>query len=300
MNGSNQAAKQRPLGSKGEAEVDPWPQTAGVRPLLAVDGLTKCFVASDGMSHRAVDSVSFDLKPGGSLAVVGESGSGKTTTARIVAGLERATSGTVTLDGRDITRREAHMHRRSRRAAAAVRDVQMVFQDPFASLDPRQRVGAGLRELIRRNFTLSREAAQHRVEMLLDEVGLDLRHADQLPRALSGGQRQRVAIARALALEPRVLILDEAVSALDVSVQAQVLNLLADIRAASDIAYLFVSHDLGVVRQVTDTCLVLNQGRVVECGSTSEVLDDPQELYTKMLLAAVPKVGWKPSRRQRL
>ncbi|MFT4081653.1 MAG: ATP-binding cassette domain-containing protein [Nocardioides sp.] len=256
--------------------------------LLEVAHLTKVFPSRERRPRAAVDDVSFTLHRGESLAIVGESGSGKTTTARVVAGLETATAGSVRLA------RSADAARRGPDA----REVQMVFQDPFGSLDPRQRVGAGLKELLRRHFRLSRRELEARVTRLLEQVGLDGRHADQLPRSLSGGQRQRVAIARALAPEPQILILDEAVSALDVSVQAQVLNLLADIRATSEISYLFVSHDLGVVRQVTDTCLVLCQGRVVEYGATSQVLDDPQDPYTQALLAAVPQPGWKPSRRR--
>lgn len=300
MIGSKHAHQAQPVAVpvQGTARVSA-DGTSEPPPLLSVDSLAKAFAASDGSTHLAVDGVSFDLAPGGSLAVVGESGSGKTTTARIIAGLESATSGTVRLAGRDITTREDRARRRSS-TIADCRDVQMVFQDPFASLDPRQRVGAGLRELLLRNFDLGKDAVRARVELLLDQVGLDPRHGEQHPRALSGGQRQRVAIARALALEPKVLILDEAVSALDVSVQAQILNLLADIRSRTDIAYLFVSHDLGVVRQVTDTCLVMNQGKVVEQGRTSVVLDDPKEPYTQMLLAAVPRTGWKPSRRVKL
>jgi len=266
---------------------------AGVsdRPILEVEGLTKVF-STRGLDHVAVDDVSFSLPLGGSLAIVGESGSGKTTTARIVAGLEVATRGSVTLDGRAVD------VRRRGRGKRSARGVQMVFQDPFGSLDPRQRVGAGLRELLRIHFDFGRADLSARVSALLDQVGLEDRHAGLLPRSLSGGQRQRVAIARALAVEPQVLILDEAVSALDVSVQAQVLNLLLDIRATSGISYLFVSHDLGVVRQVTDTCLVLNRGRVVETGATGDVLDHPQHPYTQALLDAVPKPGWQPRRRR--
>jgi len=266
---------------------------AGVsdRPILEVEGLTKVF-STRGLDHVAVDDVSFSLPLGGSLAIVGESGSGKTTTARIVAGLEVATRGSVTLDGRAVDVRRRGRGKRSARV------VQMVFQDPFGSLDPRQRVGAGLRELLRIHFDFGRADLSARVSALLDQVGLEDRHAGLLPRSLSGGQRQRVAIARALAVEPQVLILDEAVSALDVSVQAQVLNLLLDIRATSGISYLFVSHDLGVVRQVTDTCLVLNRGRVVETGATGDVLDHPQHPYTQALLDAVPKPGWQPRRRR--
>ncbi|SNX88474.1 oligopeptide/dipeptide transporter [Streptomyces sp. TLI_55] len=253
-------------------------------PALVVEGLRKEFPARsrDGKAVVAVDDVSFTLERGGSLAVVGESGSGKSTTARIVAGLDAATAGTVTVTG-------------SR--GKAVRPVQMVFQDPFASLDPRQRIGAGLTELLRVRIGLGRTAARERAVGLLAEVGLDEQHAARLPRDLSGGQRQRVAIARALALQPEILILDEAVAALDVSVQAQVLNLLCDIRERTTVAFLFVSHDLAVVRQVTDHCLVMRHGRVVEQGRTAEVLNHPQDPYTQALLDAVPRPGWQPRRR---
>ncbi|MDZ5621087.1 ATP-binding cassette domain-containing protein [Nocardioides sp. HM23] len=264
--------------------------------ILEVQQLTKVFGGSRGHSHVALDGVSFSLPAGGSLAVVGESGSGKTTAARIIAGLETATSGTVYLDGHAVS---AHARRRrgTRDHRKRGRTVQMVFQDPFGSLDPRQRVGAGLSELLAAHFDLSGDERRARVLELLHQVGLDDRHAQMVPRSLSGGQRQRVAIARALAVEPQVLILDEAVSALDVSVQAQVLNLLVDIRAETGISYLFVSHDLGVVRQVTDTCVVLNRGVVVESGATSQVLDAPCDPYTQALLQAVPRPGWKPRRR---
>lgn len=283
--------------TKGEA-ADPTAMRArfaeGV--ILEVQQLTKVFGGARGHSHVALDGVSFSLPSGGALAVVGESGSGKTTAARIIAGLETATSGMVYLDGHAVS---AHAGRRrgTRDHRKRGRTVQMVFQDPFGSLDPRQRVGAGLGELLAAHFDLSGDERWARVSELLHQVGLDDRHAQLVPRSLSGGQRQRVAIARALAVEPQVLILDEAVSALDVSVQAQVLNLLVDIRAETGISYLFVSHDLGVVRQVSDTCVVLNRGVVVESGATSQVLDAPRDPYTQALLQAVPKPGWKPRRR---
>lgn len=173
----------------------------------------------------------------------------------------------------------------------------MVFQDPYSSLDPRQSVQSGLHELLRLSGVRRKDYRQDRVAELLDAVGLDGRHGRQYPDSLSGGQRQRVAIARALALEPDLLILDEAVSALDVSVQAQVLNLLADIREQTHISYLFVSHDLGVVRQVSETCVVLRNGRVIEAGRTADVLDSPREKYTQTLVDAVPRPGWVPRRR---
>ncbi|MEW9548438.1 ABC transporter ATP-binding protein [Nonomuraea sp. NPDC050783] len=245
-------------------------------PVLEVRGLSKTFPVRRAPSHVALRDVSFSIARGTCLALVGESGSGKTTAARIIAGLERATSGTVVLN--------------------AARRVQMVFQDPYGSLDPRQTIGAGLHELLSLHGVRRRERAE-RVTKLLHDVGLDERHAGQRPKSLSGGQRQRAAIARALALEPALLILDEAVSALDVSVQAQVLNLLADIRERSDISYLFVSHDLAVVRQVSDTCVVLQHGRVVEQGPTADVLDRPEQPYTRALIDAIPRPGWRPGRR---
>ncbi|MFJ7213693.1 ABC transporter ATP-binding protein [Amycolatopsis sp. NPDC098790] len=247
--------------------------------VLDVTGLCKTFQSRAGGAHEALADVSFSVERGSCLAVVGESGSGKTTAARIVAGLETATAGTVDLAG------------------GGRCSVQMVFQDPYGSLDPRQSIGAGLHELLRVHGMRRKADRTDRVAELLDSVGLDGRHGAQYPNSLSGGQRQRVAIARALALEPTLLILDEAVSALDVSVQAQVLNLLADIRELTSITYLFVSHDLGVVRQVSDTCVVLEKGRVVERGRTGDVLDSPQERYTQALVDAVPRPGWRPRRR---
>ena len=241
-------------------------------------------------SVRAVDDVSFTLREGGSLGIVGESGSGKTTTARIVVGLDRPDAGEVRVRGRA---RSGPARGRARRLARA-REVQMVFQDPYLSLDPRTGVEAVLRETLRLHFPAMDHA--RRVRELLDQVGLGTRAADALPRDLSGGQRQRVAIARALAVEPAVLVLDEAVAALDVSVQAQILNLLADIREQTSIGYLFITHDLGVVRCVTDDVLVMRHGAVVEAGRTADVLAAPQHPYTRLLLESVPRPGWDPER----
>ncbi|MFI5670646.1 ABC transporter ATP-binding protein [Streptomyces sp. NPDC051704] len=237
---------------------------------------------------QAVDDVSFRLAEGGSLGIVGESGSGKTTTARIVVGLEHADGGRILVHGRD---RGDRVRGRARRLARA-REVQMVFQDPFLSLDPRTTVGGALRETLRLHFPEADHG--HRVAELLDQVGLGAREADALPRQLSGGQRQRVAIARALAVEPAVLVLDEAVAALDVSVQAQILNLLADIREQTGIGYLFITHDLGVVRCVTDDVVVMRHGRIVEAGPTAQVLAAPEHPYTRLLLESVPRPGWDP------
>ncbi|MFH8805617.1 ABC transporter ATP-binding protein [Streptomyces sp. NPDC017936] len=253
-------------------------------PALEVTGLCKTFHSRTGGERAALIDVSFSIERGSCLAVVGESGSGKTTAARIVAGLESATAGEIRLP-------EQPVKGKSRGG------VQMVFQDPYGSLDPRQAIGTGLHELLRIHGLRRRSERRERVAELLESVGLDERHAAQYPESLSGGQRQRVAIARALALDPSLLILDEAVSALDVSVQAQVLNLLADIRETTDISYLFVSHDLGVVRQVSETCVVLEHGRVVEAGHTADVLDAPKQPYTQALVDAVPRPGWRPKRR---
>lgn len=260
----------------------PAPTTAA-KTVLEVTGLHRAY---GGV--RAVDDVSFRLAEGGSLGIVGESGSGKTTTARIVVGLERADGGRVLIHGKD--RRE---HRRGKAGRLErAREAQMVFQDPFLSLDPRITVGGALRETLKLHFP----GADHtrRITELLDQVGLGAREADALPRQLSGGQRQRVAIARALAVEPSVLVLDEAVAALDVSVQAQILNLLFDIREQTGIGYLFITHDLGVVRCVTDDVIVMRHGRIVESGPTAQVLADPQHPYTRLLLESVPRPGWDP------
>ncbi|MFG2875445.1 ABC transporter ATP-binding protein [Streptomyces sp. NPDC048337] len=252
--------------------------------VLEVTGLHRSYGAV-----RAVDDVSFALPEGGSLGIVGESGSGKTTTARIVVGLEQADAGDVRVRGRSRTERTRGRAARLARA----REIQMVFQDPYLSLDPRTGVEAALRETLRLHFP-GRDHTR-RIRELLDQVGLGTRAADALPRQLSGGQRQRVAIARALAVEPAVLILDEAVAALDVSVQAQILNLLADIREQTGIGYLFITHDLGVVRCVTDEIVVMRHGAVVEQGGTQEVLAAPRHPYTRLLLESVPRPGWDPA-----
>lgn len=241
----------------------------------------------------AVDDVSLDLLAGQSLAIVGESGSGKTTIARMIVGLEPPTRGTITACGHDRSRPARSARLRRRRG----REVQIVFQDPYTSLDPRQSAEAAVDEVLRLHHRWPADRRSARVAELIDLVGLDARQARAVPRALSGGQRQRVAIARALAAEPRILILDESVSALDVSIQAQVLNLLADIRDETGISYVLISHDLAVVRQLTDQAIVMRRGRVVERGPTARVLDDPQHDYTKLLRACVPRPGWRPRRR---
>jgi ABC-type glutathione transport system ATPase component len=275
------------------------PEPADGPPVLEVADLTKRFTVSTGrgssatMQITAVEGLSCSLAAGGSLGLVGESGSGKTTTARMLVGLERPDAGSIRVAGRErpIEGRVSAAERRRRG-----REIQIVFQDPYSSLDPRQRVGDCLGEVLRFHFDLSADERGARVAALLDQVGLGEREALSQPRELSGGQRQRVAIARALAAEPAVLILDEAVSALDVSIQAQILNLLADIRRQTRIAYVVVSHDLGVVRRVTDEALVLFRGKVVERGPTERLLREPSHPYTRMLFDSIPRVGWDPGR----
>ena len=245
-------------------------------------------------SLTAVADVSFRIPVGKSLAIVGESGSGKTTIARMIVGLERATGGTMTACGNDRSRPARSARDRRRRGS----EVQIVFQDPYTSLDPRQTALGAIDEVLRLHHGWPAERRRSRINELVELVGLDARQARALPRALSGGQRQRVAIARALAAEPRILILDESVAALDVSIQAQVLNLLADIRDETSVSYILISHDLAVVRQLTDEAIVMYRGELVEQGPTAQILDNPKDAYTKRLRASVPRPGWKPSRRQ--
>jgi peptide/nickel transport system ATP-binding protein len=266
-------------------------------PLVEVQDLRKVYPGRrHGADLTAVDGISFSIAEGESAALVGESGSGKTTTARIIVGLEQATSGQALVFGEDWTGlKRVRAEQRRRRAGV----VQMVFQDPYLSLDRHQTVGAGLTEILKVHGHVEQAAIPERVTALLDQVGLGESKASALPRALSGGERQRVAIARALAPEPQLLVLDEAVAALDVSIQAQILNLLGEIREQSRVAYFFISHDLAVVSQVADRLLVMHNGVIVERGTTRAVLDQPQDEYTKRLLASVPRRGWQPSRRDR-
>jgi oligopeptide transport system ATP-binding protein len=259
--------------------------------VLEVENLSKEFG-----DLRAVDDVSFTLMSGGSLAIVGESGSGKTTVARMIAGLETPSSGAITCCNRDRSRPARSTKERRRRG----REAQMVFQDPYTSLDRRQTIAGALDEVLRLHDRGTRADRGARIAELGDLVGLDDRQLGALPRSLSGGQRQRAAIARALAASPRLLILDESVSALDVSIQAQVLNVLSDIRAQTGLPYLLISHDLAVVRQLTEDVIVMHRGRIVERGPTPQVLDDPKDPYTQILRESVPGPGWKPSRRVRI
>jgi peptide/nickel transport system ATP-binding protein len=261
---------------------------------IEVHGLSKVF-ASHGFGPRrttgiaAVKDVTLRLESGTTLAVVGESGSGKTTLARMVVGLETPSAGEIICFGERVS---AHASTRDRRAFG--RKVQMVFQNPYRSLDPSQLVGKGLDEVLRLHFSWDAPARAARIADLLALVALDSSVLEALPRQLSGGQRQRVCIARALAADPQVLVLDEALSSLDVSVQAHILNLLCDIRDKTGVSYLFITHDLAVVRQVADEVVVMRQGEIVERGNAEAVLDHPQHPYTRLLLDSVPREGWRP------
>jgi ABC-type glutathione transport system ATPase component len=260
-------------------------------PLLEARGLRKVF----DEDFVAVSDCSLTLERGRSVGIVGESGSGKTTVARMLVGLEVPTAGTIRFEGRDRTAPARATAERRRRG----RELQIVFQDPYSSLDPRQCCDDCLDEVLRLHFKLERAARAARVSELAELVGLDSRQRRARPGALSGGQRQRVAIARALAAEPAVLILDESVAALDVSIQAQILNLLGEIRRTTGVALLFISHDLAVVRQLCDYILVMRRGEVVERGDAALILDAPRESYTRLLLDSVPRRGWRPTRRTR-
>ncbi|MFG2075794.1 ABC transporter ATP-binding protein [Nonomuraea maritima] len=261
---------------------------------VRVSGLTKTYPARRGAARVvAVDGVSFQLARGESLGVVGESGSGKTTLARMLVGLARPDAGTIAIDGRARERKERGRTARLRRA----KEVQMVFQDPYGSLDRRMSVEAALRDVLRRHLPdPAKDTVRARIAELMDHVGLAGKHLTSRPHELSGGQRQRVAIARALAVDPAVLVLDEAVSALDVSVQAQILALLNRIRAETGVSLVFVTHDLAVVNEVTGQILVMYQGSAVEQGVTADVLRRPRHPYTDMLLSSAPGPDWQPER----
>ena len=266
--------------------------SANSAPLLEASNLRKVFHVARG-SVIAVDDLSFTLGRGESLAIVGESGSGKTTTARMLVGLEAPTAGTIRFAGSDRSQPPRRTHERRERS----REIQIVFQDPYSSLDPRQRIRSTLSEILSLRGSGGAQARRHRVDELLEAVGLGSRESHAYPSELSGGQRQRVAIARALAADPDILVLDEAVSALDVSIQAQILHLLHSIREATSISYIVISHDLAVVRQLAETTIVMYRGSVVERGPTDAILGNPTHPYTRLLLDSVPRVGWRPARK---
>jgi peptide/nickel transport system ATP-binding protein/oligopeptide transport system ATP-binding protein len=267
-------------------------------PALEVRDLAKHFVAKRSLlgrplaSVRAVDGVSLAVQPGETLALVGESGCGKSTLGRLVMRLVEPTAGRVLLGGTDVTDLPEGGMRPHRR------QVQLIFQDPFASLNPRMNVGQILAEplMLHRIGTAAERPA--RVAALLERVGLRPEQAARYPHEFSGGQRQRIVIARALAVEPKVIVCDEPVSALDVSIRAQILNLLKELQARLGLAYVFISHDLSVVRHIADRVAVMYLGRIVETGTTDQVFDDPRHPYTRALLSAIP-VASPTARRDR-
>ncbi len=250
-------------------------------PLLVVEDLAVHYAATQG-PIRAVDGVSFDLAEGETLALVGESGCGKSTLARAIVGLETPTRGRVRLAGEPLLPFPAATRR------AQSKTIQMVFQDPDASLNPRLPIFAAVSEALELHAELDRDESTRQVERLLENVGLDRALGDRYPHELSGGQKQRVCIARALAVGPRLLVCDEAVSALDVSVQAQIIGLLVELRQRLGLSYLFITHDLRVVRQIADRVLVMYLGKLVELASADDLYGAPEHPYTSALLEAVP------------
>jgi peptide/nickel transport system ATP-binding protein len=274
--------------------------TVNGAPILEVEGLVKHFPVKRGLLFdrevgrvRAVDGVSFSVSRGETLGLVGESGSGKSTLCRTVLQLLEPTAGSVRFEGREI----AGLSRRRMRPLR--REMQMVFQDPYASLNPRRRVGQIVGGPLRLQRQASGAGLRRRVQELLERVGLSAEHYDRFPHEFSGGQRQRIGIARALALRPKLIVADEPVSALDVSIRAQIVNLLDDLQDELGLAYVFVAHDIGVVRHVSDRIAVMHDGKVVEQGEADRVCERPSHPYTKTLLAAVPIPDPRESRERR-
>ena len=266
--------------------------------VIEADNLHRQYAVRKGLfsapaSVRALAGVSFKVEAGKTLAVVGESGCGKSTLARLLTMIEPPSEGRLLIDGKDAADASPDTRRALRRA------VQIVFQNPYGSLNPRQTVGDALMEPLLVNGESDVGLREQAARDMLRQVGLREEHFARYPHMFSGGQRQRIAIARALMLKPRVLVLDEPVSALDVSIRAQVLNLLVDLQQAMDVAYVFISHDLGVVRHVADDVMVMYLGRAVEQGDREAVFQDPRHPYTQALLSATPTVD-KSARRQRI
>ncbi|MDX6593446.1 MAG: peptide/nickel transport system ATP-binding protein [Gaiellales bacterium] len=259
------------------------------QPLLRVSGLKKYFPVKKGVliertvDHvKAVDDVSFDLYPGETLGLVGESGSGKSTTGYCILQLIKPTEGSVSFLGQELVGMGREDLRKMRR------EMQIVFQDPYASLNPRMTVGNIVAEPLEVHGIGNKKSRQQQVRELLEVVGFNPHFTNRYPHEFSGGQRQRIGIARALMLNPKLIVCDEPVSALDVSIQAQILNLLKDLQRDFDLTYLFIAHDLAVVRAVSDRIAVMNRGKLVEIGDAHEVYSNPKDPYTKALLSAVP------------
>ncbi len=266
------------------------PDTAPVATsaLLSGTGVTKHFPIRRGILRRtvghvrAVDGVDLAVEPGATVGLVGESGSGKSTLGRVLLRLLDPTEGTIIFDGQDITKVPSRQMREHRRG------MQVVFQDPFSSFDPLATIADSLAEPMRNYLGLTKQQREEKVCDLLRTVSLDPEHRNRYPREFSGGQLQRIAIARALALSPKLLVLDEPVSSLDVSIQADIINLLGDLQEELGVAYLFIAHDLALVRHVSDRIAVMYLGRIVEQGPAEEVYERPKHPYTEALLSAIP------------
>ncbi|MDA8604104.1 ATP-binding cassette domain-containing protein [Alphaproteobacteria bacterium] len=253
--------------------------------LLTVSNLTKTFAGPNNARVQAVSDVSFTVDEGEILGVVGESGCGKTTLGQAILRLVEPDSGTVTFGGLNLVSATKSELKRSRR------DIQIIFQDPFGSLNPRHKIGYVVAEPLIVHGIGNRAERNARVAELLELVGLPVDAADRFPHEFSGGQRQRIAIARALALDPRLIVADESVSALDVSIQSQILNLISELRAKLGMSIIFISHDLSVIRHISDRIAVMYLGRIVEIGPAHEIMTDPKHPYTRALLASVPRIS---------
>jgi oligopeptide transport system ATP-binding protein len=270
------------------------------QPLLEVTDLVKHFPIKRGIlvdrevdQVRAVDGIGFEIPRGQTLGLVGESGSGKSTACRAILQLIKPTSGSIRFEDEEIggySRRQMRPLRRQ---------MQMVFQDPYASLNPRKRVGQIVGDPLKRQKVASGSELRKQVQELLERVGLSPEHYNRYPHEFSGGQRQRIGIARAISLKPKLVVADEPVSALDVSIQAQIINLLDDLQDELGLTYLFVAHDIGVVRHISDRIAVMNKGKIVEEGTADQVCEHPRDDYTKKLLAAVPIPDPRESRERR-
>jgi dipeptide transport system ATP-binding protein len=273
-------------------------ESARMTALLEARGLSRDYVLSRGLfasraTVKALVDASFTLSAGRTLAVVGESGSGKSTLARLLTLIEKPTKGALFIDGEDVVSADPETRKRLRR------EIQIVFQNPYGSLNPRQRIGKALEEPLLANTKLSARERERQAREMMEKVGLRPEYYRRYPHMFSGGQRQRIAIARALMLRPKILVLDEPVSALDVSIRAQVLNLLAALQEEYRLAYVFISHDLSVVRHIADAVMVVYLGHVVEKGPREAIFASPQHPYTRALLSATP-VAEPDAKRERI